>query len=163
MMLHPIPEEQLPSDMCTYWPANPTFDPKRVLLRRMFFINEDKTKYVSVGYYPARDYKPLVEFGAIRRGGSKSLILSDKQDTALADGLPAIRDFMCVSEDHVVKCESGNFRLHTCRRHGSVRLFLGTEYVSLTQPDIDYLVRVFPSYSNSCAIILVHCRTCCPT
>jgi len=30
------------------------------------------------------------------------------------------------------------------RRHGSARLFLGTEYISLTQPDMDYLVRVFP-------------------
>jgi hypothetical protein len=25
------------------------FDPKRVLLRRIFFINEDKSKYVSIG------------------------------------------------------------------------------------------------------------------
>jgi len=34
---------QLPTnDVCTYWPPNPAFDPKRVLLRRMFFINEDK-------------------------------------------------------------------------------------------------------------------------
>ena len=49
-------EEQLPSDICTYWPVNPGFDPKRVLLRRMFFINEDKTKFVSVGFYPSRDY-----------------------------------------------------------------------------------------------------------
>ena len=44
--------EQVPTttDDCTYWPPNPAFDPKRVLLRRMFFINEDKTKYMSVGY-----------------------------------------------------------------------------------------------------------------
>ena len=110
----------------------------------MFFINEDKTKYVSVGYYPARDYQPLVEFGAIRRGGSKCLILSDEEVTALADCLPAIRDSMCVGGDRVIKCESGNFRLHTPKRHGSARLFVGTEYISLTQPDIDYLVRVFP-------------------
>jgi len=34
--------EQLPTtDVCTYWPPNPAFDPKRVLLRCMFFINED--------------------------------------------------------------------------------------------------------------------------
>ena len=35
--------EQLPTtnDVCTYWPPNPAFDPKRVLLRRMFFINDD--------------------------------------------------------------------------------------------------------------------------
>jgi len=63
MMLHSIQEEQLPSssepsDICTYWTANPAFDPKRVLLRLIFFINEDKTKYMSVGFYPARDYQP---------------------------------------------------------------------------------------------------------
>jgi len=110
----------------------------------MFFINDDKTNYVSVGYYPARDYQPLVEFGAIRRGGSKYLILADEQVAALADCLPSIRDTMCVGGDRVViKFESGNFRLHTPRRHGSARQFVGTEYISLTQPDMDYLVRVF--------------------
>ena len=145
MILHHIPEGQLPSNICIYWPANPAFDTKWVLLRRMFFKNEDKTKYVSVGFYPARDYQPLVEFGAIRRGGSKSLILADKQVAALADCLPAIRDSMCVGGDRVViKCEGGNFRLQTPKRHGSARLFVGTEYLSLTQPDMNYLLRVFP-------------------
>jgi len=139
--------EQLPTtnNVCTYWPPNPAFNPKRVLLRRMFFINEDKTKYVSVGYYPARDYQPLVEFGAIRRGVSKCLILAYDQLAALADCLPSIRDSMCVGGDRVViKCEGGNFRIHTLKRHGSPRLFVGTEYISLTQPDMDYLVQVFP-------------------
>jgi len=118
----------------------------------MFFINEDKTKYVSVGFYPAREYQPLVKFGAIRRGGSKSLILFDDQVAALADCLPAIRDSMCVGGDRVViKCERGKFRLHTPKRHRSSRLFVGTEYISLTQPDIDYLLRVFP-------ILLQHLR-----
>jgi len=90
--------EQLPTtnDVCTYWPPNPAFDPKRVLLRRMFFVNEDKTNDVSVGYYPARDYQPLVEYGAIRRGGYKCLILADELVAALADCLPSIRDSMFV-------------------------------------------------------------------
>ena len=93
----------------------------------MFFVNEDKTNYVSVGYYPARDYQPLMEFGAIRRGGSKCLILADEQVAALEDCLPSIRDSMCVGGDRVViKCESGNFRLHTPKRHGCARLFVGT-------------------------------------
>jgi len=109
----------------------------------MFFINEDKTKYMSVGLYRARDYQPLVEFGAIRRGGSKSLILTDEQFASLADFLPAIRDSMCVGEHRVTKCESGKFRLHTRKTHGSAKLFVGTEYISLTQPDMENLVRVF--------------------
>jgi len=44
-------EDHLPSsqssDICTHWPANPNFDPKRGLLRRMFFFNEEKAKYMS--------------------------------------------------------------------------------------------------------------------
>jgi len=130
----------------------------------MLFINEDKTKYMSVCFYLERDYQPLVEFGAIRRGGSKSLFLTDEQVAALADCLPAIRDSMCVGGDRfIIKCESGNFRLHTLKRQGSARLFVGTEYISLTQPDMDYLVRVFQIQSNNCAIILAPCLTSCPT
>jgi len=62
----------------------------------MFFINEDKIKYMSVGFYPARDNQPLLEFRANRRGGSKSLILTEEKVAALADCLTAIRDSMSV-------------------------------------------------------------------
>jgi len=110
----------------------------------MFFINEDKAMYVSFGFYPACDYQPMVEFVAIQRGGSKSLILVDEHVAALVDCLPAILDCMCLDRDRVtIKCESGNFRLHTQRTHGSARLYVGKEYISLTQTDMDYLVRGF--------------------
>jgi len=51
-------------DTCNFYAeaVNLIFDPKRFLLRRLFFIDEDRTKYVSVGLYPARDYQPFVEF-----------------------------------------------------------------------------------------------------
>ena len=147
MILISIPEEELlpssqSSGFCTYWPTNPAFDPKRILLRRMFFIREDKTKYLSVGFYPARDYQPFVEFGAIRRGGSKSLILTYEQVATFADCLPAIRDSMCVVGDRfIINCESGNFRLHTPR--GTCRPDCLSVCISLAQPHMDYLVRVF--------------------
>jgi len=84
-----------------------------------------------------------VEFYAIRRRGSKSLILTEEKVATLADCLPAIRDSICVGGDRVIiKCERDNFRLHTPGRHGSVRLFVGMEYISRSQPDMDYLVRV---------------------
>jgi len=93
------PPEELPpdaySDICTYWAANPAFDPQRVLLRHLFFLNANKTKYVSVGFYPARDYLPLVEFGVIRSCGSKAISLTDDQVYTLAQCLPAIADAMC--------------------------------------------------------------------
>jgi hypothetical protein len=82
-------------NICTYWPNNPAFDLKRVLLRSLFFINECRTKYVSVGFYPARDYLPLFEFGVLRRpGGPKTLILGDEQVDALAETMPTLRGDM---------------------------------------------------------------------
>ena len=41
-------------------------DPNRALLRRVFFIAEDKSKYV-LGFYPGRDYQPLAEFGGAKK------------------------------------------------------------------------------------------------
>jgi hypothetical protein len=54
-------EEMDPTNFCTYWSNNPAFGPKRVLLLRLFFYVE-RSKYVYVGFYPARDYLPLVVF-----------------------------------------------------------------------------------------------------
>ena len=39
------------------------FDPNRVLLRRVFFLDPDKTRYISVGYYSSKNYQTLVEIG----------------------------------------------------------------------------------------------------
>jgi len=51
---------------------------------------------------------------------------------------------MCFGGDPVIfKYDSEIFCKHTPKRHGSARLFVGTEYISLTQPDMDYLVLVF--------------------
>jgi hypothetical protein len=53
---------------------------------------------VSVGFYPARDYLPLVEFRVVRKGGgSKTLILSDEVVDAMAKGLPMLRDACLVA------------------------------------------------------------------
>jgi len=83
------------SDICTYWAAKPAFDPQRVLLRRQLFISANKTKYVSVDFYPAGDYLPPVEFGVIRSCGSKAIIPTDEQVYTLAQCLPTMADVMC--------------------------------------------------------------------
>ena len=61
------------------------FDPNRVLLRRVFFLDPDKTRYISVGYYPSRNYQPLVEIGTPKQHP----ILTDRHVSTLADHLPA--------------------------------------------------------------------------
>jgi hypothetical protein len=116
------------------------FDPNRLLLRRIFFIDGDKTKYVSVGFYPARDYQHLVEFGTIRRGGggSKSIILANEHVNWLAERLPEGSD-MCETGS---VSGGGNSRL-TRNRRGVARLYFDTQYISLTSQDLRYLARMF--------------------
>jgi len=82
-------------DISTYWAVNPSFDPQKFILRRLFFIDANKTKYVSVGVYPARDYLPLVELCVILSCGSKSIILTDEQVYTPAQYLPTIADSTC--------------------------------------------------------------------
>ena len=43
--------------------VRPEFDPKRFLLLRVFFINEIKSRYVCVGFYPTKNYRSMIEFG----------------------------------------------------------------------------------------------------
>ena len=49
-------------DTCLEVVTSALSNPNTALLRRVFFIAEDKSKFVSVGYYPARGYQPLAEF-----------------------------------------------------------------------------------------------------
>jgi len=106
-------EQLLPdvsSDMCLYWPASPAFDPQRVLLWRLFFFNSNRTKYVSVVFYPARDYQHRVKFGAIQRGELKYIILIDEHLDTLADCLPKLLFSIC-NGGTGAGCVSGDFRL----------------------------------------------------
>ena len=62
-------------DACTYMEGQLLINPNKVLLRRVFFLDPEKTKYISVGFYPARNYQPLVEIGSPK---SAPIILSDQ-------------------------------------------------------------------------------------
>jgi hypothetical protein len=134
-------EETLSPDFL--WPttAHPAFDPDRVLLWRIFFIDGDKTKYVSVCFYPARDYQPLVEFGAVRRDGSKTIVLADEHVDRLAERLPKV---LCETSISSSNDGSDNIRLTPNRRSGGAAgLYLNAQYINLTSQDLRYLARMF--------------------
>ena len=100
--------------------------------------------YLSPELYSACHYQPFVEFGVIRRDGSKTLILANKQVDTLAGCLPAISDYISFRGDLVIiKWRKSNFHLHTPSSHVSAGLYIGTEYISLTQPGVECLVRLF--------------------
>jgi hypothetical protein len=117
----------------------PTFDPNRVLLRRIFFIDEDRTKYVSVGFHPAREYQPLVEFGHVKRGNPTFLILNETHVKTLAEILPRICESVYRGENYVYI--DGEFKLHTV---GSVaRMTFNKTYINLKLAELQHLSRMF--------------------
>ena len=122
--------------------ATPAFaDPKRVLLRRVFFVDGDRTKYVSVGFYPNRDYRPQVEFGAVKRNKKTVLVVVDQYVATLAAILPRICESMCANELYVHK--DGDFKLTATRAGGIARMYLHDEYISLTLAELWNLSAMF--------------------
>ena len=61
----PAPAPQI--DTCLDVVSTALANPNRAILWRVFFIAEDKSKFVSVGFYPARGYQPLAEFGGAKK------------------------------------------------------------------------------------------------
>ena len=75
-----------PVDACTYLEGQLLIDPNKVLLRRVFFLDPEITKYISVGFYPARNYQPMVEIGSPK---STPIVLTDQHVKTLSEHLPA--------------------------------------------------------------------------
>jgi len=132
-------------DTCNFLTENlsPEFDPKRVLLRRVFFINEEKTRYVSVGFYPTRNYQPLVEFGGPKL---KPIILTDHHVATLAECLPRVCQSMCDNEQY--GCSDGAFRLNTTGNLRVVRMYIEKEYITLKFQELRYLLYMFSVVQN---------------
>jgi hypothetical protein len=75
-----------------------TLDPNRALLRRVFFLNEDRNKYISVAFYPQQGYSVLVELGAAK---SIPLRLTTQQFTTLTEHLPGLIQALCAGEYYI--------------------------------------------------------------
>ena len=118
--------------------VSPEFDQNRVLLRRVFFVNEDKTRYLSVGFYPTQNYQPHVEFGG---PNIKPLILEDQHVTTLSECLPRICASMC--DDEQFACSDGIFRLTTTGSYRKARLYKDKHYITLNFQDLRYLNNMF--------------------
>jgi hypothetical protein len=103
----------------------PSFDPNRVLLRRLYFINDDKTKYVSVRFYPAQNYQPLVELGS---SGNKSLTLTEQHVTTMVQRLPSLCEAMCGDEHY--RSKNVMFRLTPVGSYKTDRLYLDKQYIN---------------------------------
>jgi hypothetical protein len=123
-------------DTCNVAEAiGPAFDPYRVLLRRLFFIADDKSKYVSVGYYPARNYQPFVEFGGAKK---MPMLLNDQHLQTMALHITALCAALCNNEYYIGK--DGDYRMNTTGSYKVVRVYLGKQYLSFTLEELRQLL-----------------------
>jgi hypothetical protein len=109
----------------------------RVLLLRVYFLNEERTRYVSVGFYPSEEYQVLAEFGGPRIA---PITLTEHHVRSLMEHLPALCKAMERSEQYT--CKDGPFRLRTSKTHNNARLYHDRKCVSSTLKDLRYMMEM---------------------
>jgi hypothetical protein len=133
-------------DACTFLEetVSAQFDPHRVLLRCVFFINLDRTRYVSVGFYPAQNYQPLVEFGGSR---IKPITLNEKQVATLAVHLPRLHQELCNASGFQVKVDD-NFAISSAAANNIAKFTMGDQRMQFKVADLRYLKDIFYRVQN---------------
>ena len=113
-----------------------SIDPK-ALQRRVYFLNEARTRYVSEGFYPADDYHVLAEFGGPR---ITPINHTEQHVRRLIQILPALCDAMHRGE--LYTCKEGPFRLRSFKTHNCARLYRDKKCVRFTLNDLCYMKNI---------------------
>jgi len=121
----PAPPPEL--DTCLDVVSTVLANPNRAMLRRVFFIAEYKSKFVSVGYSPARGYQPLAEFGGAK---NLPLLLDAQRLQTLAENIATLCNTLSANE-HFSK-KDGDFKMNTTGSYRIARVYLGKQYLSFT-------------------------------
>jgi len=118
-------------------------NPNRALLRRVFFVAKDKSKYVSLGYDPARGYQPLAEFG-----GAKKLprLLNVQQLGTIAENIAALCNALSTNEYYIEKDE--DFRMNTTSSYRVARVYLCKQYMTFTYKELRNLAYIMYMVQN---------------
>jgi len=75
------------------------FNVPRLLLRRLYFLNSDRSKYVCLGFYPNRGYRAFFELGGVRHA---LVVLPPSLIPSLAFHLPKVCNHLLRGEQY--KC-----------------------------------------------------------
>ena len=120
----PAPPAPLELESCLDVVSTALANPNRAMLRRVFFIAEDKSKFVSVGFYPARGYQPLAEFGGAKK---LPLLLNAQQLQTMAD-IAGLCNALSTNEHFSTK--DGDFKMNTTGSYKIARVYLDKQLLS---------------------------------
>jgi hypothetical protein len=110
----------------------------QVRLRRVFFVNHENSKYVSVGYYPARFYYALIEFFCANH---LPVIIKEQHLTTLFERLPELCEAMCRGERYTFR--DGVFRLlYRGGNQAVARMCLDKRYILFKLMELRYLMNM---------------------
>jgi hypothetical protein len=105
----------------------------RGLLRRVYFLHEEGTLYVCVGFYPYGNYHVLAKFGGSR---ITPITLIEHHVSTMLEALPVLCEAMERCELYTRK--DGSFRLRSSKTHNCARL--SRKSVSFTLRDLLYMM-----------------------
>ena len=131
------------SEPSTY--GGPGFDPNRVLLRHVFFMSDEKSRYVSVGFYQGRNYQPLVEFGGTR---ILPLVLPTDCVNIVVERLPGLVEAMYRNEQFVWSSEGGGSKIHCTKAYRIARFTYDKHWISLKLPELRILQYILHIITN---------------
>jgi len=103
----------------------------RALVRRVFFIAEDKSKFVSLGFYPVRWYQPLAEFGSAKK---LPLLLNAPQLQTMADNIAALCKALATNEQFSTK--NVDFKMNTTGSYRIARVYIDKYFLSFTYEEL---------------------------
>jgi hypothetical protein len=120
---------------------SPAHDPNRALLRRVFFLNENKNRYVSIAFYPTMLYVPMVEFG-----GSKTapIRLSEQQLGVLIEHLPHLCDALSANGHYTSGIRDDGFSIITTTFRAARMCLDRHTHITFKLQDLRYLNYIMP-------------------
>jgi hypothetical protein len=100
---------------------------------------------MSVGFYPAHNYQPLLELGGTR---ILPLVLPTEFVKILVERLPALVEAMCRNEQFVWCSEGADFKIHTRRAYRTARFTHDKHWISLKLPELRTLQHILHIIAN---------------
>jgi len=98
---------------------------------------------VSVGYYPARGYQPLAEFGGAKK---LPLLLNGQQLQTMVENIAALCDPLSTNEHY--KKTDGEFKMNTPDSYRVARVYLGKQFLTFTYEELRNLAYIMYMIQN---------------
>jgi hypothetical protein len=115
------------------------------VLRRLYFLKSERSKYACFGFYPQRGYQAFFELGGARR---PAVILRPLLIPTLALHLPKLCEHLVGGEQF--KCKEVSFRMQTAANN-SARVIFDHASITFRLPELEYLVRNLTTLANQLA------------